>query len=242
MFWFVPLITAAAGAVAGGIGKSQQSKQEKAAIEQQKKIAWQQYRYGKDYGDKQFGLQKDEALEQLGVQRDNLNTRLGLSVDDYNTGLLAQAFGIQDARIQAGSAAGASLAAEGASGTRGNSSGETMRAYANESLERNIGVQYQQNRNQLNSMVSGANMTADAIGREEESWGPDGYKTKAKEAQDTYNLNIANLGQSNFNWQISQATPTFLDYFTSAMGGASSGWQLGESINQFRNAWGNVGK
>jgi len=239
MWWLA--ISAAAGAIAGGIGKYQESEREKAALRQQKEMAWQQYLYGKEHSDTQFNIQKTAALEQLGVQRKNLDEQVGLSMDEYNTALLAQAFGIQDARIQTGSAVGASLASEGASGVRGSSSAAKAREYALQGLERNIDVQDRQSRNQLNKMMSGANMTLDAIGREEASWMPGGYKVQAKTAQDSYNLSIANLGQSNFNWQIGQATPTFLDYFSSVMGGGSSGIQLGNSINNYRNAWNSVG-
>jgi len=240
MWWMIiPLI---AGAIAGGISTYTESEREKEALRQQKESAWSQYLYGKEHSDTQFGIQKSAAMEQLGVQRKNLDTQLGMGIDDYNTSLLAQAFGIQDARIQTGSAVGASLAAEGASGVRGSSAGEKTREYALQSLERNIGVQDRQNENYLNKMITGANMTVDAIGREEASWMPGGYRVQSKEAQDAYNLNIANLGQSNFNWAIDQANPTFLDYFTSIMGGGSSGMNLGNNIYNYKNAWLSTGK
>ena len=219
-----------------------QGQREQANLQQQQQSAWQQYQYGKEYSDQTFDLQKGEALENLGVQRKNLDTQVGLATDDYNTALLAQAFGIQDARIQTGSAVGASLVNEAASGVRGSATNEKIRAYASQSLERNIEVQDKQNANYLNRMITGANMTVDAIGREEASWMPGGYRVQQKAAQDAYNQNIALLGQDNFNWAISQATPGFLDYFTSAMGGMSSGMSLGNSWNQYSNAWFGTGK
>jgi len=242
MLWLAALGLGLAGAVAGAFGKHQESKREQAALEQQKESAWQQYLYGKENSDAQFGIQKTAAMEQLGVQRKNLSTQVGLSVDDYNASLLAQAFGIQDARIQAGSAVGASLAAEGASGVRGNASGDKEREYALQSLERNVGLQERQNENYLGRMIAGANMTADAIGREKASWMPGGYRVQSKEAQDAYNLNLANLGQTNFDWQIGQAAPTGLDYFTGIMGGASSGMNLAYTAYNFKNAWFGTGK
>jgi len=241
MFWLMAL-GSLVGAAAGIAGTWQQGDREKKALEKQKESAWQQYQYGKEHSDKQFGIQKTEAMEQLGMQRKNLDTQMGLSVDDYNTALLAQAFGIQDAKIQTSSAVGESLAAEGASGTKGSASGDMTRNYASQSLDRNIGLQDTQNRNQLNSMISGANMTANAIAREEASWMPGGHRVKSKEAQDAYNLDIANLGQSNFDWQIKQSEPGFLDYFTGAMGGASTGMSTAQSFDQFVNAWGSTGK
>jgi hypothetical protein len=219
------------GAWAGAASVDQRAREEKAALEQQKKSAWKQYQYGQQYSDEMFALQKGEALGQLAVQRRNLGTQMGMSVDSYNTSLLAQAFGIQDARIQAGSAIGGSLAAEGMGGTRGNAANEMARSYASQGLERNVDVQDRQNRDYLNQMVSGANMAAGAIGREEASWMPGGYRARAKDAQDSYNRNLAQLGQDNFDWQIDQASPTDLDYFTGIMGGMSSGFSLGSSVN-----------
>jgi hypothetical protein len=235
MWWLA--IGAAVGAIAGGVSTWQKSEREKAALKQQKDSAWKQYQYGKEYSDQMFGLQKGEALENLGVQRKNLDTQVGLSTDDYNTALLAQAFGIQDARIQTGSAVGASLVNEAASGVRGSATGDKIRAYASQSLERNIEVQDKQNANYLNRMITGANMTADAIGREEASWMPGGYRVQQKAAQDAYNQNIALLGQSDFNWRIEQSQPGFLDYFTGAMGGASTGMSLAYNINRFQTTW-----
>ena len=223
------------GGILGGISRWNQGEKEKAALEHQKNMAWQQYQYGKEYSDNAYNLQKSEALDQLGMQRRNLDTQLNTSMSDYNTSLLAQAFGIQDARIQSSSAIGESLAAEGASGARGNASNEMIRAYASQSLDRNIDLQNRQNSNYLNQLVSGANMTSDAISREQASWLPGGYRAQAKDLQDAYNLNIANLGQDNFNWQIEQAQPGVLDYITSILGGASSGFSMGAGIDEYRN-------
>jgi len=235
MWWMAvaPLIGAALGGWAGYASVRQREKEEKDALKQQKETAWQQYLYGKQAGDEQFSIQKGEALSQLNVQKKNLDAQLGMSIDDYNTALMAQAFGVQDARIQAGSAIGGSLASEAMSGTRGNAANETVRAYASQGLERNIEIQDRQNKGQLDKMIAGANMTADAVGREKASWMPGGYRVRMKEAQDAYNLNIANLGQDNFDWHIDQATPTFTDYFTGIMGGASSGAKFGGRVSKF---------
>jgi len=235
MWWMLALglVGAGLGGWAGGVSVKQREEEEKAALEQQKKVAWQQYLYGKQSSDEQFSIQKGEALGQLAVQKKNLDTQLGMSVDDYNTAMLAQAFGIQDARIQTGSAIGGSLAAEGMSGTRGNAANETVRAYASQSLDRNIEIQDRQSKGQLDKMITGANMTVNAIEHEKASWMPGGHRVRAKESQDAYNLNIANLGQSNFDWHIDQATPTFMDYFTGIMGGASSGAKFGGRVSKF---------
>jgi len=151
-----------------------------------------QYELGKEFSDNQWSIQKTEALGQLDIQRSNLDTHLGLTVDDYNTSLLAQAFGIQDAGIQTSSAIGADIVSEAMSGARGNSANEQIRAYAAQSLDRNIGLQEKQNDNYLNQLISGANMSVDAVNRERGSWGANGYRTQLKNEQDAYNFSIKN--------------------------------------------------
>ena len=243
--WIAAVIAAAAGAITGGISTWQRGAREKEALEQQKQSAWQQYLYGKQYSDEMFSLQKTESLDQLAIQKRNLDTQMDLSISDFNTGLLAQAFGIQDARIQTDSAVGAHLAAQGESGTRGNEANEMIRAYAAAGLERNIEVQDRQNADYLNRLTTGANMTSQAIAREKSNWMPGGLRYQEKAARDKYNFNIANLGQTDFDWRITQSQPGFLDYFTGALGGASSGFSLGQGIGNFidqRNAWNNIGR
>ena len=239
--WLMAL-GALGGALLGGISTWRQGKKEKAALEKQKKDAWQQYKYGKEYSDEMFGLQRKEALDQLNTQSRGLDTQMGMAVDDYNTSLLGQAFGMQDARIQTGSAIGESRAAEGASGTRDSATNEMLRAYAAAGLERNAELQNKQNSNYLNQMVTGANMTVDSINKEKDSWMPGGYRAQAKEAQDLYNLNIAKLGQNNFDWNIQQSKPGFLEYFTGAVGGASMGFDMVNNAIDLKDAWNSIGK
>lgn len=173
-------------------------------------------------------------MEQLDIQRRGLDTQTDLSFDDFNTNLLAQAFGIQDARIQSSSAIGQSLAEEGASGTRGNASNDMIRAYASQGLERNIDLQNKQTDNYLNRMITGANMTSDAISREKAAWLPGGYRYREKTAQDSYNANMYELGQSNYDWHTQQINNNaFLDMFTGIMGGASSGLDMGLKQYEF---------
>ena len=244
--WGLALGAAALGGLVGGISAWQRGNREKAALKQQKASAWQQYLYGSKYSDESFDIQKKEARNNLNMQKQNLDSQVDLSIGDYNTSLLAQAFGIQDARIQAESSLGAQLAYEGASGTRGNEANEMIRAYAAAGLERNIGVQDRQNTDYLKRLTTGADMTSHSIAQEKASWMPGGHRYQMKQAQDNYNRNIAELGQTNFDWQISQAKPGFLDYFTGVMGGASSGLGLGIGIAGFRdmyqNPWNNIGK
>jgi len=248
MFWLIPAIGAILGAGLGAASTYHQGKKEQEALEQQKKSAWQQYVYGKEYSDNVFNLQKNEALDQLNTQRQNLNTQVDLSVTDFNSALLNQAFGIQDARIQTSSAIGESLAAEGASGTRGNAANEMIRSYAAQGLERNIEMQETQNSNYLNQLATSAGMSINAINSEEASWQPGGYKTQAKNMQDDYNLNLANLGQSNYEWQMEYSKPGALDYITNIFQGAASGFGMAAGIESWsktvdwKNPWGSVGK
>jgi len=239
MLWMAA-VGAGLGALFGALSTSRKRKQEKAEIEKQKENARIQYEYGKEYSDNLFNIRKTESLENLGMQQRNLDTQLDLSFDDYNSNLLAQAFGAQDARIQTSSAIGESIAAEGASGTRGNASNEMIRSYVAEGLERNIDIQNKQNDNYLNRMIKGADMSTDAINREKASWLPGGYRIQEKQSQDSYNYNLYQLGKSNFDWQTKQINDnTFLDYFTGITGGASSGFNLGSNFGDY---WKQVGK
>ena len=241
MLWALAL----GGALLGGLSTWQQGKKEKESLERQKESARQQYELGKNYSDSMYSLQKSEALGQLGIQRRNLDTQLGTAMDDYNTSLLSQAFGIQDARIQNEAGIGASYAQEAAGGTRGDAANEMIRAYAAAGLEKNIDLQNRQNTNYLNQMITGANQTVEAINREAGSWSEGGYRYQQKAAQDAYNKNIFDLGQSDYDWAVQQSQPGFLDYFTGALTGASSGLSMGFSYESYkklnRNAWDNVG-
>jgi len=261
MMWLIPLIGAGVGAITGGLSTWQQGEKEKAALERQKESARQQYLLGKEYSDEMYSIQKSEALNQLGVQRSNLDKQLSNATSEYNASLLSQAFGIQDARIQSDSAIGASVAAEAAGGTRGDAANEMIRAYAAAGLERNIDMQNKQNVNYMDQVITGANLTADAIKREGISWMEGGYRHHQKTSQDAYNENIYKLGQSDYDWAIEQSQPGFLDYFTGVLSGASGGFDLGfgieNTVNQMnlgnngkytgnyiktnKNAWNNIG-
>jgi hypothetical protein len=154
------------GGVSSLIGKSKEEKR----LQQQKDSAWSQYLLGKAYGDEQFSIQKGEALSDLGVQRRRLNQAVGAGVDELNTGLLGQAYGIQNAQIQTASSVGASLAAEGMGGTRGNAANGLMRAYEEQGLERNIQLQNAQNTQAVNALTTRTSDAAGDLSRETASW------------------------------------------------------------------------
>ena len=235
----LPFIVAGAGALIGGIssliGNSKQQKQ----LTQQKEAAWDQYLAGKTYSDQQYAIQERSAREDLAVQRNRLTQSVDASLDELNTGLLGQAYGIQSAQIQTASALGASLAAEGAGGTRGNAANGLMRAYEQRSLDRNIQLQTEQNTRALNTLTTQASNAAQDIRREQASWDKGGYRYELKEAQDAYNLKTAQLGQNSFDFNLDQIrSNTALDFLGGMFSGVSSGMSLGNSIFQFNNLGG----
>jgi len=228
------LIGGTTGLLSGILSKVQQGQE----IRHQQKLHTDQYNLSKKHSDKMFSLQKNEALDNLSVERRNLNKNVGLSFDNFNTALLAQAYGIQDARIQTAASKGSFAAAEAVSGTKGNAANNLVTAYAQQGLDRNIEVQDRQNSDQLNNMVSSANMAAGAISRERASWFPGGSKVLAKKAQDDYNRKVYNLGQNEFDYQVKQLNPFinpygFLDLISTTASGFASGYGTGVGIKEW---------
>jgi hypothetical protein len=219
------------GAGTGILSSILGSGKEKEALRRQKKTALEQYRLGKEYSDRQYGINRLEARAQADIQQGRLDESVNQGADQFNLGLLSQAYGIQDAQIQTAMNTGASLAAEGMSGTRGNGAGALMRAYEEAGLDRNIDLQRQSNDLSLAGMLGQANDAMADIRRERESWDLGGYRYSQKQAQDDYNLAMAQLGQSNFDWQIDQADWGWLDLITGGLSGASSGLSLWNSWN-----------
>jgi gas vesicle protein len=223
-------IGAAVGGLFGLFSTDKQSREAQAQLEQQKKTAWAQYPAGQKYSDQQFSLQRREAQSQLYAQENRLNQSVDQEVAQFNTGLRAQAYGIQDAQIQAAGDIGASLAAEAAGGTRGSTGGGLMRSYAQQSLDRNIALQNRQNDQALAGMLSQANNSLQDINRERASWQAGGYAYESQVAQDSYNRELAKLGQADFDWRINAAAAAPEDYLLGMFGGASSGLALGSSV------------
>jgi len=230
------IISAAAGSTAGFLGTFQSKNRQWEELKKQKDIEKDKFKYGKEFSDKIFELQKAQALDHLFMQKQNLDTQMNLSVNEYNTELLAQAFGIQDARIQSDSAIGASYLSEGASGTRGNNANNMMRDYAKESFERNIDVHDRQSSEHLNRMITGGNIAATGINKERDSWLEGGFRYQEKLERDLYNKKIYDLNMKEFNRQIELSNPwaitfdNFLDYNVGLMGGANTGLQFGKSL------------
>ncbi|MDR1909659.1 MAG: hypothetical protein LBQ35_07080 [Spirochaetaceae bacterium] len=240
------------GGLAGIFGSVTQSKREQEQLERQKETAWQQYLLGKTYSDAQWGIERSEAQGQIALQGRRLDAGVNQAVGQFNTGLLGQAYGIQDALIGTAASTGASLAAEGMSGTRGNGAGGLARAYEEAALARNAGLQGRENQGQLDSLVTQAGQAREDLDREKRSWESGGYRAEAKAAQDAYNRGIAKLGQSDFDWRIDQAAPSWENVLVGGIQGASSGWNFGEKAydaweksrnsNNFGGIGGSVGK
>jgi hypothetical protein len=227
--WLLPVLFAAGGAGMGLWSADADRRKKQKELQRQKEQAWEKYELGKAYSDQQYGISRTEAQTGLAVQEGRLNQDVDSSVDQFNTGLLAQAYGIQNAQIQTASGIGASRAAEGMSGTRGNGANELMRAYEQTSLDRNIDLQYQQNDQALSGMITQANRGLQDISRERASWDPGGYRYESKAAQDSYNRQMAELGQADFDWAIEHAA-SWEDYALGAQSGASSGLGLANSV------------
>jgi gas vesicle protein len=262
------LIGAITGQAAGLIGTAQQvSEQEKQfklqkeQLERQKEGAWQEYLLGRNNADKQWGtnqsyaetqwgINKSEALSQLSLQESRLGRALDQGVAQYNTGLLGQAYGIQDAQIRTAGSTGMSVAAEGASGTRGNEAPGLARAYEETSLARQVALQKRGNQDSLSSMLQGAGDAREDIERERDSWSASGYRGQEKAAQDRYNisqyrtqsqygLDLANKGQADYDQAIKDAEAQynlnkidFWDGLATFISGGNTGFIAGNSIDQ----------
>jgi hypothetical protein len=235
----IAAIGAAAGAVTGWWSTDLEKQKKQAELQRQKKLAWGQYELGKAYSDQQYDINRTEAQTSLAIQQNRLDEDVDSSIDQFNTGLLSQAYGIQNAQIQTASSVGASLAAEGMSGTRGNGANDLMRAYEQTSLDRNIDLQYQQNDQALSGTITQANRGMQDIARERASWDPGGYRYESKTAQDDYNLKLAEMGQADYQYAIDNAA-SWEDYALGALSGASSGLSLASSLTDALNLsdWG----
>jgi hypothetical protein len=222
------LIGAGAGILSSIFGGNEQA----AAYEEQKRNAWQRYLINQQFADTQFGLNKSESLTALGIQQRRLGEDLNAGVDSFNTGLLGQAYGIQDAQIGLAGQLGAFDAAQGASGTRGNEANGLVKAYAQQSFDRNVALQGKQNDQALAGMMTQANRASSDIRRERDSWSSGGYRTQLFNAESERNRKLAELGQQELQYAADQARPGIFDVLVGGLSGASMGIGLGNSITE----------
>jgi len=178
--WWLALLGGLLGAGAGLWGTGQNLSRQQKELERQKTAAAEQYGYGKELSEKQWGIQSGEAAYQLGAQEKALHEGMGQFTGEWNTAMLARAFGEQDARIQNAASAGMSRVQEGMGGTRGNAANELARAYADTSLERNIDLQRRQDGQALAGTLGEANRAMGAIGHERDSWEAGGLAARAE--------------------------------------------------------------
>jgi hypothetical protein len=229
--WIIPVAMMALEVAGSWWSTSQEKQKEQERIDEEKRKAQESYRIGKEASDKQYTINRDEAQAGLDLQGRRLDQDVGSSIGQFNTSLLAQAYGIQDAQIQTASGIGASRAAEGMSGTRGNAANELVRAYAQQGLDRNIGLQYQQNDQALSGMITQANRVVQDISRERASWDPGGYRYELKGAEDTRNKDLADLGISALTWQSDQVNNyAWMNYTSDALKGGMNGFQFGTDL------------
>jgi hypothetical protein len=74
------------------------------------------------------------------------------------------------------------------------------------------------------------------IARERSSWDQGGYRYASKNIQDSYNLDMAKLGQSSYEWQNSQLNDPWnqaITYTGNIASGATTGFNTGMSIFNF---------
>jgi hypothetical protein len=117
------------------------------------------------------------------------------------------------------------------SGTRGNEANELVRAYAQQGLDRNIGLQYQQNDQALAGMITQANRGVQDISRERASWDAGGYRYELKGAEDTRNRELADLGISALTWQEDQIDKyAWMNYTSDILKGGMSGFNFGTNL------------
>jgi hypothetical protein len=233
MAW--PLIAGIAGAAVGGISTLLGGNKQANAYEEQKRNAWERYLVNKEFGEAQFAINKGESLNSLNIQQQRLGEDLNAGVDSFNLGLLGQAYGIQDAQIGLASQLGAFDAAQGASGTRGNEANGLVKAYAQNSFDRNVALQQDQNDQALSGMVTQATRVGTDIQREKDSWGSGGYRTQLYNAEDERNRKLAELGQQELQYAADQSRPGVFDYLLGGLSGASSGINFGNNLGQAMN-------
>jgi len=236
------LVGALIGAGVGLLSTAISGAKNKASLKAQKDNAWQRYLINKEFADTQFSLQKGEAQTTLGIQQNRLREDLNTGVESFNTGLLGQAYGIQDAQMNLAGQLGGYDVAQGASGTRGNEASGLVKAYAQKSFDRNLGLQNSQNSQAMEGMITGANRGNHDINRERASWEEGGYRNELYQAEDERNRKLALLGQGEYDSAISGAGGGIFDYLMGGFQGASTGLSFSSSLKNAVNVGAGSGK
>jgi hypothetical protein len=232
--WFIPLIAAAAGAATGLLSTHHTKAQEDARIRRQQRLEQEAYGYETAYNNSMFSLQRGEALGALGIQRNRLAEAFGLDVAGFNLGLEGQALQAHSARASLADSAGQALAAQGASGTRGSGSLQRRIGFEEAQLARQIDLQGRGNSLAVQGMAAQYTNQFDDIGREIDSWGASGWRTRAKGLGDMYAAQTHGLRMKGYEYAISDIYDgQELDYLVAALGGAAQGAGFGSQLSGY---------
>jgi len=224
------LIGAAVGAAVSGISTLINSKKEKKRIGQQQDLERQAFGYERAYNRGMFNLQQGQALEGLGIQRNRLAQAYGADLDAFNLGVQGQGLQSQAAQVSLADSAGMAMAQQGASGTRGSGALQMRIDFQDNQLARQVGLQNMGNALTAQNMGQQYSNRFDDIGREIDSWRPDGYRGQAKSLGDIYAEQMHGLKMQGFQQAISDAGATGLDYTANMLGGAAQGAAVGGQI------------
>ena len=220
------------GAAAGGLSTYNRGKRERALIAQQQRMTQQAHQYQQAYNDSMFNLQRNESLMGLGVQQNRLAQAFQTDLSGFNLGLEGQALQSQQARISLGDSTGQALAQQGSSGVKGSDTLQRQIDYSENLFNKQLGLQDQGTSLSMQGMTQQYTNQWQDIGREIDSWNPGGYRYEAKNLSDIYSQSMYGLQMQGYSWDMLNARPTGLDYFTSMFGGASQGANFGGSLGQ----------
>ena len=218
------------GAILGGINAGIERHRQKQEIERQKGYAKEAYGHQTAYGDSMYSLQRGEALESLGIARNRLGEAFGADVEGFNLALEGQALQAHAARAAMADGAGMALAAQGASGTRGSDSLQRRIDFQEGMLSRQADLQERGNSLAMQGMARHYTNQFDDIGREADSWGSGGWRTRAKALGDEYAENIHGLQMKGYQDAISGMNDPMniaFDYLSGIFGGAALGGSIG---------------
>jgi len=225
---------ALAGAIAGQISYLKGVSDKEKEILRQKDMSKRAYGYDRAYKQGMFRLQQSEAVGTLAVARNRLADAFGADVDGFNLGLEGQALQNQDARISLEDNAGLALAAQGASGTRGSDSLAMRLDYAENSLNRQQGLQGRGNSLSMQNMARQYTNQFSDIGREIDSWMPGGYRYRANELDKAHAQQIHGLQMEGYDNAYRDAGFNILDFLTAGLGGAGTGASYGAQIDKWQ--------
>jgi len=227
----VPLVIGAiAGAGMGMLSTFLSSQKEQKQIREQQQLAKDAYGHKREYDAGVWGLQRNAALKGLNLQKNRLAQAYNVDMTGFNTGLEGQALQNQAAQISLSDNKGMALSDQGASGIRGNDALQQRIDFEEGQFQRQLALQERGTSLGLNNMAAQYSTSFDDIGREIDSWGSGGYRSRAKTLSDTYADQIFGLEMEGYNRAIRDAKAGPLDYLTGMFSGAGFGASVGMSV------------